>query len=383
VRLLFATNDLVLHGRCLAGFPLLLTDQGDVEPHFHGFMLYLLTEELSANSPQTWEAYGRRLYDYFMFLNSNDLTWDEQPDHVAAAPLRRYRQWSMRDLRLSTKTINSRLGLIARFYLWAKQQGMIEKLPFSMKETRVSRPAGLLSHLHTSPQTALKYDVTLREHEKPIRILSPAQIELCREAIQNQSHRLLFELMLRTGLRSLEARSFPAKYVPNDGARRQQAVYTIHCDPREMQLKFGKPRIIHVPGTLMRQLWAYRDLERNVLLRGVTDSPPPPLLLNARGVPFARTTVVTMFAELSARVGFTVEAHMLRHSYATYTLRALRRSENFNGDPLLYVRDRMGHSDIHTTLQYLHLLDQLEGELALAHEDYIDKLFESAQVSDA
>jgi site-specific recombinase XerD len=68
---------------------------------------------------------------------------------------------------------------------------------------------------------------------------------------------------------------------------------------------------------------------------------------------------------------------MLRHSYATYLLWSLRKSTTFQGEPLLYVRDRLGHSDVSTTSIYLHLINSLEGQLVLAHEDEIDQLFAS------
>lgn len=378
MRLVFATEDFKVHGRTLKGFPLLLNDDGELEPAFHGFMLYLITEELTANSPLTWDAYGWRLYDYFMFLQANGLAWDEQPQHVAATPLRRYRDWSVGHLGLNKRTVNARLGLVVRFYTWAKSTGQIEKLPFKTVETRVSRPAPMLAHLQSNPMTGHKTDVKLREFETPMRILSPDQIAVCRETQLNKSHKLLFELMLRTGLRTVEARTFPTIYVPDV----QRAVHTVSCSPDDMHLKYAKHRIIHVPGTLMNELRAYRDLERNIYCEP-DGSGPSSLIVSSRGMTFARTTVISMFDSLSSRVGFKVEAHMLRHSYATYTLRALRRSQHFKGDPLLYVRDRMGHADVQTTVKYLHLLDQLEGELALAHENYIDRLFDAVEIPNA
>jgi site-specific recombinase XerD len=66
---------------------------------------------------------------------------------------------------------------------------------------------------------------------------------------------------------------------------------------------------------------------------------------------------------------------MLRHPYGTYTLCALRKSKSFGGDPLLYVRDRIGHSDVQTIIIYLHVMNQLEAQSVLAHEDEIDMMF--------
>lgn len=41
-------------------------------------------------------------------------------------------------------------------------------------------------------------------------------------------------------------------------------------------------------------------------------------------------------------------------------------------EPLLYVRDRLGHADVQTTAEYLHVINQLEAQLVLQHEDFID-----------
>jgi len=75
------------------------------------------------------------------------------------------------------------------------------------------------------------------------------------------------------------------------------------------------------------------------------------------------------------KCGFYVRAHMLRQTYGTYTLLALIKSREFEGEPLFYVRDRLGHSDVQITMIYLHLINQLEVQSVLAHEDEIDMMF--------
>lgn len=56
------------------------------------------------------------------------------------------------------------------------------------------------------------------------------------------------------------------------------------------------------------------------------------------------------------------------------------RKMGFAGEPLLYVRDRMGHSSVTTTSVYLHLINQLDAQLVLQHEEELDALF-SGQVA--
>jgi len=145
-----------------------------------------------------------------------------------------------------------------------------------------------------------------------------------------------------------------------------------------MELKYSKPRSVDIPWTLMEDMNAYAVHRRQGLKRGeLADTGV--LILNELGNPYSRTGVVAVMKSIVRQVGFHVRAHMLRHTYGTYTLRALRSSRSFAGEPLLYVRDRMGHSDVQTTAIYLHLINQLEAQLVLAHEDHIDQLFAKAE----
>lgn len=180
--------------------------------------------------------------------------------------------------------------------------------------------------------------------------------------------------MVRTGMRQIEARTFPDVYVFDPTRRRDlnpDQKIRVTLNSKDMRIKFSKSRDIDVPYDLMEKMWAYSVRHR----QGRANSHPegaefPPLFLTEGGVPYTKGAVVGIFATLSKRVGFKVEAHMLRHTYATYLLWSLRKSTKFEGDPLLYVRDRLGHSDVSTTTDYLHLVNSLEGQLVLAH-DYL------------
>ncbi|EFQ5027974.1 site-specific integrase, partial [Salmonella enterica] len=99
------------------------------------------------------------------------------------------------------------------------------------------------------------------------------------------------------------------------------------------------------------------------------------LLLTSEGRCYSKDSVVDVMKSYERKCGFYVRAHMLRHTYGTYTLLALRKHKEFEGEPLLYVRDRLGHSDVQTTMIYLHLINQLNAQSVLAHEDEIDMMF--------
>ncbi|MDC7698023.1 site-specific integrase [Vogesella sp. LYT24W] len=227
----------------------------------------------------------------------------------------------------------------------------------------------------------------LSETQQAIRFLTLEQITACGEVLTNLTHQLMFELMVRTGLRQMECRTFPDAYV-FDPARRKDLhpgqKIRLHINPKHMEIKFARPRDIDLPYDLMEKLWAYSVRRRQARANNNRQGEEfPNLFLTEGGVPYTKDALSGLFRKLSLRVGFKVTAHMLRHSYATYLLWSLRKSATFQGEPLLYVRDRLGHSDVSTTTIYLHLVNSLEGHLVLAHEDEIDQLFASTREAES
>lgn len=377
MRLVFATQDLALAGRTFEGFPLLISESGwPVEPA-HGFLWHTLVESGEYLSKLTWESYGRRLFDYFAFLEANDLSWDDKTSAPGLSVLSKYRDWSIGELGLSPGTVNKRLGIIIRLYRWAKSRGLIDTLPFGMKQVVTATRPGLLAHLSPPFEKKIKASVIIRERSVPLKFLTKEQVIKCLALRVDPSHELLFHMMVRTGMRSCEARSFPLGYVFNPvfkaSLRRGQMISVELC-PQDMQVKYNRPRTIDIPYSLMEKMWSYSLHQRERRRRNGKQNSVA-LILTNEGQQYSKDSVVDVMKSYEQKCGFYVRAHMLRHTYATYTLKALRDLEDFKGEPLLYVRDRMGHADVKTTMIYLHLINQLEAQSALAHEDEIDRMF--------
>ena len=384
MRLIMATEDLVVEGRSFAGFPLLIADDGwPLEPA-QSFLWDALAQAGTVESRLTWEAYGRRLYDFFAFLAANKLCWDEEPTANGLSVVAKYRDWSLTEVGVSPSTLNKRLNIVIRFYEWCKAQGLVTHLPFGRRDAFAPAATGFLAHVSRGERIS-KATVLAKEHKPTIKILTKEQVRIGLRLHVDESHRLLFHVMARIGLRSCEARTFPLKYVFNPRSRRGLVpgqMIRVVLDPHDMHIKFRKPRSVDVPWSLMEDMWAYSLHEREKR-RQVSDERPAALILTAGGTKFSKSAVVDAMKAIEKKAGFPVRAHMLRHSYATYTLAALRKSQAFEGEPLLYVRDRMGHSDVQTTAIYLHLINQLEAQAVLAHEDEIDMLFAGTVHADA
>ncbi len=377
MRLVFATQDLTLANRSFEGFPLLIGADGWPVQPAQSFLWHILIESGESLSTLTWEAYGRRLYDYFAFLEANALAWnDETPAHGLSV-LSRYRDWSIGELALNPRTVNNRLALIARFYRWAKLNNLIKVLPFREKKTHIVPHSGLLSHVTRPGKERSKISIMLRERKRQMKFLTKEQVKVCLALDDDPSHQILFHLMVRTGLRSCEARSFPLKYVFNprlkNGLRRGQMI-SVALEPSDMQIKYDRPRIIDVPWSLMEDMWSY-SLHQRQMRNSRGDGSVTALLLTNEGKQYSKDAVVDIMKSYERKCGFYVRAHMLRHTYGTYTLLALRKTKEFEGEPLMYVRDRLGHSDVQTTMIYLHLINQLEAQSVLAYEDEIDMMF--------
>lgn len=375
MRFVRATEDFVYGGRPRPGFPLLLDGSMECAQPFHDYLLHRLLDSGKALDIKTWEAYGRRLWDFACFLDANCLTWNQPFAAVGQSVVRVYRDWQVQDLKLDPATVNDRLELVAAMYRWAHGRGRIERLPFTLSDVTVHGVEHDLAHVTGGRRTVARPDVLLDEWDKEPAFLTADQLKFARAEIRSPSQRLLFDLMARVGLRSIEARTFPVSYVFDPSTRKALKPGTfieVRLNPHDMEIKFDKPRVVHVPYSLMEDMYAYSTYERNGLAGDVARSE---LILTTHGQRYGKDSAVTAFARLSDRVGFRVRPLMLRHSYAIHTLLLLRSRPDIKLEPLMYVRDRLGHASVQTTMVYLQQIERLLGAEALAMMDEFDQLY--------
>lgn len=379
MRFILADENLVVAGRCYQGFPLLVNDHGGAIQPAQTWLWHVIGKSGRTESKNTWEFYGRAIYDYFAFVLVNGHDWRHPAAPGMPGAIEAWRDWSRGTLGHATSTVNPRLRIVVRFYEWAQQEGYIDRLPFDLVNVQTSRHPGFLAHVDERNGLVASPQIMLPEKSKTIRFLTKEQIVVCHEILSNPTHQLLCDLMVRTGLRQIEARTFPDIYV-FDPTRRKDIQpgqkIRMHLDPKDMELKNNKPRDIDMPFDLMEALYVYFSRRRQARESNNSNGEVySNLFLTESGRPYTKDAITALFRDVSRRVGFKVTAHMFRHSYATYLLWSLRKSTTFEGEPLLYTRDRLGHADVTTTAEYLHLINSLEGQLVLAHEDEIDRLF--------
>jgi integrase len=126
---------------------------------------------------------------------------------------------------------------------------------------------------------------------------------------------------------------------------------------------------------------------RRLFVCGADGLEPAALWLNEQGLPMMPGSWQSMFSDANDRcqhhgVGLRAHPHLLRHTYAVVTLEQLQREhirelgamnprqrttyEQIFGDPLDWVRRRLGHRSVETTFKYLHTLNELAMETRLA-----------------
>jgi site-specific recombinase XerD len=373
-----ATDDFLIGGEPYPGLPLLVADNGEVVLVVLLFLIRVLVKDGRAQDPKTWSTMGAHMYDFWGYLEKRGKRWDHLPSDLGGdvPPIAHYRNWCV-ELDNEPSYINQKLGTINRFYKWARDQGLIDDVPSS--ETRVvTRHLAyrVLGHLSDTTNTTGVSASKLKVIHSAPKVLSVFQVQKLLNDVVNPTHKLAIRLGVSTGLRPEEIVTFPKSYIIDTDKSRARPFYKVHLDPQNMQIKYDKPRTIEISRSLMDALWQYKESTRNLLLHGQRDSHNN-LLLNQYGAPFVDDGLVKPCADISARLGFHINPHMLRHTFATHTLYALEKAKSegkFNGSPLLKLRSLLGHKHISATQVYFHLLDEINNPYPSQYMDEIDDI---------
>lgn len=212
------------------------------------------------------------------------------------------------DASLASSTVNLSLSLLAEFFDFLRDEGLMLMQPVSKRRHRLLTPV-------TLPKPILEADLVAFF-----------------KAVDSTRDRLLFLLMLRCGLRVSEACSL-----------RWDA-----CD-----LEAGTLRINDGKGQVDRVVYLSPDVEREYTLWRARN-PASSYLFPSRkrqGLPLDRRVVNYMMAEYLRRAGIAkrYSPHCLRHTFATQLLNA--------GVTLEVLKELLGHRSIQNTLKYTQLYE--------------------------
>jgi len=237
--------------------------------------------------------------------------YQRPPDQISAEEIQQYFLYLVKERQLAPASCHVYLNGIRFFYLqvlgWASLEVTIQipKCP--------QRTPELLTH-----------------HEVATILASP----------NNPRHKMLLACCYGCGLRVSELVNIQVKHI--DGERQVLRVE---------QGKGRKDRHVSIGNSLLYRLRVYwSDYRPGKWLF-------PSTYHKNKGLHLSIGSAQTIFkaAKKKAKITKTGGIHSLRHAYATHQLEA--------GIPLPHLQQQLGHSNINTTMRYIHLLPTAHADL--------------------
>jgi site-specific recombinase XerD len=329
-------------------------DHVPVEP-VERFLAYLASIE---RSPNTVKAYAHDLKDWFSYLVRRGLDWRS----VTLEDVAGYVAWlrlppAARDGRVavlptvehhcSASSVNRKLAALTSFCEFHARHGvplaglLIAMQPTGRGGSTASSYKPFLHHV-SKGEPQRRRTIKLAASAPRPQVLAVAEAQAILDACEHLRDRLLFALLLDTGVRIGEALGLrhedvaiaerQVMIVPRDNANRARA-------------KARRSRIVPASCELMR-LYAdylnheYRDLDSDYVFVNLWATP--------LGHPLTYPAVYDLVVRLRRRTGVVFGPHLFRHTYATWLLR--------RGAGMDSVKELLGHASIATTIDtYGHL----------------------------
>ncbi|HJV50643.1 MAG TPA: tyrosine-type recombinase/integrase [Noviherbaspirillum sp.] len=364
MRLFFTDNEFVWKGVARPNIPFLCDSEMELVSAPNEYLRYVAAVRGRTRSEKTWATYGHHLYEFFAFLEANDLGWDKvDQTHIAA--------WrdAMLERSCERTTVNQRLRCVHAFYQWVTREGRIHAVPFATEDIWVAKPRGFLAHVDASGGRFDANELTVQTHKPLPKFLHMDKAIHFIEALSPHSLKLMAYLALLTGMRRFEIVGLDYRVVPNPAGHDPGKQLRMVLDPMLTPTKGDKERFVMLPYDLSVALWDYFSgidykhgldwNKRNALFKRSHGKESTRFFLSSYGEELSERYLNNAFADASKATGIKCNPHKLRHTFGTYEL--LRMSKKVGqSQALLWVRNRMGHSSITTTEQYIHAADLVQ-----------------------
>lgn len=357
MRMFLTDQEFVWNGIPRPNIPFLCNVEMELLAAPNEYLRFVATVKGRTRSERTWVTYGQHLYEFFAFLEANDLPWDAVNQTQIAA-------WrdTMLERKCARSTVNQRLRSIHAFYAWAVRSGKTHSLPFSTQEIWVAKPRGFLAHVDASGGRFAANELTMQTYKPLPKFLHMDRAIRFVEAMTPHSLKLMGYLALLTGMRREEVVALDYRVVPNPAGHDPDKQLPMVLDPTLTPTKGDRERFVMLPYDLAVAMWDYfcRDWpKRNAIFKSLHGKESTRFFLSHYGEELSIRYLNNALRKVSGKTGIDCHPHMLRHIFGTYELLRMSKKEG-QSKALLWVRDRMGHSSITTTEMYIHAGDLIQ-----------------------
>jgi integrase/recombinase XerD len=338
----------------LESWTLLGDDQVPVEP-VERFLAYLASIE---KSPNTIKAYAHDLKDWFIYLDGRRGDWQSATLEDVAGfvawlrlpPAAREGKVAVLptvEHHCSAASVNRKLAALTSFYEFHARHGvelaglLVTMRPAGRRGGSATSYKPFLHHV-TKDKPQRRRAITLKASRSRPKVLTVTQVQMILDACDHLRDRLLFALMLDTGVRIGEALGL--RHEDLEIAERTVTV-TPRLNANRARAKAGLSRVIPTSAELMRLYTDYLNREYGAL---DSDYVFVNLWAEPLGRPLTYAAAYDLVLRLRRRTGIEFEPHHYRHTYATWLLR--------RGAGMESVKELLGHASITTTIDtYGHL----------------------------
>ncbi|MDT3446701.1 site-specific integrase [Pseudofrankia sp. BMG5.37] len=327
----------------------LLGDDGEQVEPVERFLAYLAAVE---RSPNTVKAYAHDLKDWFTFLDRRGVDWRAATVEDVAG----FVGWlrlppAARDGRVAVlptvahrcgaSSVNRKLAALTSFCEFHARHGvvlaglLVTTQPAGRRAASATSFKPFLHHVSKGKPQRRRVVALPAVAARP-QVLTAAQAQLILDACGRLRDRLLFALLLDTGMRIGEALGL--RHEDLEISERQVTVVPRDNDNRA-RAKAARSRVIPASGDLMRLYADYLNREYGAL---DSDYVFVNLWGRPRGRPLRYPAVYDLVGRLRRDTGVVFGPHLFRHTYATWLLR--------RGAGMESVKELLGHASITTTV---------------------------------